>query len=66
MLLNEVDTMPGFAPRQRLREALGNQGRAVTRLCELAIERHAHERTYRFGGRAYMASMWKCIMVVRA
>ena len=38
----------------------------VTRLCELAIERHAHERTYRFGGRAYIASMWKCIMVVRA
>ena len=52
VLLNELNTMPGFTSTSvyaKLWEATGvPYDELVTRLCELAIERHAHERTFRF------------------
>ena len=52
VLLNELNTMPGFTTTSvyaKLWEASGVPYRElVTRLCELAIERHARERAYRF------------------
>jgi D-alanine-D-alanine ligase len=51
-LVNELNTMPGFTATSvyaKLWEASGlPYGELVTRLCELAIERHEHERGYRF------------------
>jgi D-alanine-D-alanine ligase len=52
VLLNELNTMPGFTTTSvyaKLWEASGAlYGEVVTRLCELAIERHEQERSYRF------------------
>jgi D-alanine-D-alanine ligase len=52
VLLNELNTMPGFTTTSvyaKLWEASGvPYDELVTRLCELAIERHAHERSFRF------------------
>ena len=52
VLLNELNTMPGFTTTSvyaKLWEASGvPYDELVTRLCELAIERHALERSYRF------------------
>jgi len=52
VLLNELNTMPGFTTTSvyaKLWEAGGMAYEdVVTRLCELAIERHAQERSYRF------------------
>jgi D-alanine-D-alanine ligase len=52
VLLNELNTMPGFTTTSvyaKLWEASGlSYEELVTRLCELAIERHAHERAHRF------------------
>jgi D-alanine-D-alanine ligase len=52
VLLNELNTMPGFTTTSvyaKLWEASGvPYGEVVTRLCELAIERHEQERPYRF------------------
>ena len=52
VLLNELNTMPGFTPTSvyaKLWEASGVPDPAlVDRLCELAVERHARERVYRF------------------
>jgi D-alanine-D-alanine ligase len=51
VLLNELNTMPGFTTTSvyaKLWEASGlPYDELVTRLCELAIERHARERAYR-------------------
>jgi D-alanine-D-alanine ligase len=51
-LVNELNTMPGFTATSvysKLWEASGlPYGDLVTRLCELAIERHERERGYRF------------------
>ncbi len=51
VLLNELNTMPGFTPTSvyaKLWDAGGMPyPELVERLCELAIERHAQERTYR-------------------
>ena len=52
VLLNELNTMPGFTTTSvyaKLWEASGlAYEELVARLCELAIERHAQERAYRF------------------
>ena len=52
VLLNELNTMPGFTATSvyaKLWEASGlPYEELVTRLCELAAERHAEERAYRF------------------
>lgn len=52
VLLNELNTMPGFTTTSvygKLWEASGLAYEAlVTRLCELGIERHARERAFRF------------------
>jgi D-alanine-D-alanine ligase len=52
VLLNELNTMPGFTATSvyaKLWEASGlPYEELVTRLCELALERHADERAYRF------------------
>jgi len=52
VLLNELNTMPGFTPTSvyaKLWEASGlPYAQLVERLCELALERHALERSYRF------------------
>ena len=52
VLLNELNTMPGFTPTSvyaKLWEASGlPYEQLVTRLCELALERFADERAYRF------------------
>ncbi|MDP2709925.1 MAG: D-alanine--D-alanine ligase family protein [Solirubrobacteraceae bacterium] len=52
VLLNELNTMPGFTPTSvyaKLWEASGlAYEELVQRLCALAIERHAEERSYRF------------------
>jgi D-alanine-D-alanine ligase len=52
VLLNEVNTMPGFTQTSvyaKLWEAGGvPYPELVTRLCALAVERHADERRYRF------------------
>jgi D-alanine-D-alanine ligase len=52
VLLNELNTMPGFTKTSvygKLWEASGMAYEdVVTRLCELAIERHASERAYRY------------------
>jgi D-alanine-D-alanine ligase len=51
VLLNELNTMPGFTATSvyaKLWEAGGlPYDELVTRLCELALERHAEERAYR-------------------
>jgi D-alanine-D-alanine ligase len=52
VLLNELNTMPGFTATSvyaKLWEATGlPYEQLVTRLCELALERHAQEREYLF------------------
>jgi D-alanine-D-alanine ligase len=52
VLLNELNTMPGFTTTSvyaKLWQASGMPYEdVVTRLCELAVERHAQERAYRF------------------
>ena len=52
VLLNELNTMPGFTPTSvyaRLWEASGlAYAELVERLCTLALERHSEERAYRF------------------
>jgi D-alanine-D-alanine ligase len=52
VLLNELNTMPGFTPTSvyaKLWEASGlPYEQLVTRLCELALERFEDERAYRF------------------
>jgi D-alanine-D-alanine ligase len=52
VLLNELNTMPGFTPTSvyaKLWEVSGlPYPQLVQRLCELALERHAEERGYRF------------------
>ncbi len=52
VLLNELNTMPGFTPTSvyaKLWEASGlPYAELVERLCRLALERQAEERTYRF------------------
>jgi len=52
VLLNELNTMPGFTPTSvyaKLWEVSGlGYAELVERLCTLAIERHADERSYRF------------------
>lgn len=52
VLLNELNTMPGFTTTSvyaKLWEASGvPYDELVTRLCELAIQRYAQERAYRF------------------
>jgi D-alanine-D-alanine ligase len=52
VLLNELNTMPGFTPTSvyaKLWEASGlPYPQLVERLCELALERHALERSYQF------------------
>lgn len=51
-LVNELNTMPGFTATSvysKLWEASGlSYGELVTRLCELAMQRHERERGYRF------------------
>jgi D-alanine-D-alanine ligase len=52
VLLNELNTMPGFTPTSvyaKLWEASGvPYAELVERLCALALERFADERSYRF------------------
>ena len=52
VLLNELNTMPGFTPTSvyaKLWEASGLEyAELVTRLCELGMQRFAEERAYRF------------------
>jgi len=52
VLLNELNTMPGFTPTSvyaKLWEISGlPYPQLVERLCELALERHAEERGYTF------------------
>ena len=52
VLVNELNTMPGFTADERLPEAVRGVGprlpRPAVRLVELAIERHQRERAYRF------------------
>jgi D-alanine-D-alanine ligase len=52
VLLNELNTMPGFTTTSvyaKLWEASGlPYEQLVSRLCELALERYAEERSYRF------------------
>jgi D-alanine-D-alanine ligase len=52
VLLNELNTMPGFTATSvyaKLWDASGLRYEdLVERLCELALERHARERSYRF------------------
>jgi D-alanine-D-alanine ligase len=52
VLLNELNTMPGFTATSVYAKLWAAGGLAyeelVTRLCELARERHAEERAYRF------------------
>jgi D-alanine-D-alanine ligase len=52
VLLNELNTMPGFTPTSvyaKLWEASAlPYAQLVDRLCELALERHELERSYRF------------------
>jgi D-alanine-D-alanine ligase len=52
VLLNELNTMPGFTATSvyaKLWEAAGvPYEELVTRLCELALQRHAEERAHRF------------------
>ncbi len=52
VLLNELNTMPGFTPTSVYAKLWAAGGmrypELVERLCELALERHALERSYRF------------------
>jgi D-alanine-D-alanine ligase len=52
VLLNELNTMPGFTPTSvyaKLIEASGiSYGELVDRLCRLALERHETQRGYRY------------------
>ncbi len=52
VLLNELNTMPGFTTTSVYAKLWGASGLAyealVTELCELALARHADERSYRF------------------
>jgi D-alanine-D-alanine ligase len=51
VLVNELNTMPGQTPTSVYAKLFAASGIAyeelVERLCELAIDRHAHERAYR-------------------
>jgi D-alanine-D-alanine ligase len=51
VLLNELNTMPGFTPTSVYAKLLEASGvpypRLLDRLCRLALERHEHERAYR-------------------
>jgi D-alanine-D-alanine ligase len=52
VLLNELNTMPGFTATSVYAKLWAATGLAyeelVERLCALALERHARERSYRF------------------
>ena len=52
VLLNELNTMPGFTPTSVYAKLWAASGlpypELVERLCELALERHARERSLRF------------------
>jgi D-alanine-D-alanine ligase len=52
VLLNELNTMPGFTPTSVYAKLWAASGlpyaQLVDRLCELAIERHELERSYRY------------------
>jgi D-alanine-D-alanine ligase len=52
VLLNELNTMPGFTPTSVYAKLWAADGlpypELVSQLCELALERHATERGYRF------------------
>jgi D-alanine-D-alanine ligase len=52
VLLNELNTMPGFTSTSVYAKLWETSGlpyeELVTRLCELALQRHAEERAYRF------------------
>jgi D-alanine-D-alanine ligase len=52
VLVNELNTMPGFTPTSVYAKLLAASGVAypqlVDRLCRLALERHERERTYRY------------------
>ena len=52
VLLNELNTMPGFTADERLRQALGAQRRALPRAVRpavrIAVERFERERLHRF------------------
>ena len=52
VLVNELNTMPGFTPTSvyaKLWEASGlPYAELVDRLCAIALERHARERAYRY------------------
>jgi D-alanine-D-alanine ligase len=52
VLLNELNTMPGFTATSVYAKLWAASGLAyeelVERLCTLALERHARERSYRF------------------
>ena len=51
VLLNELNTMPGFTPTSVYAKLWETGGvpydEVVTRLCELGVQRHAQERSYR-------------------
>jgi len=52
VLLNELNTMPGFTPTSVYAKLWAADGlpyaQLVERLCELALERYAEERSYRY------------------
>jgi len=52
VLVNELNTMPGFTPTSVYSKLMRASGIAypqlVDRLCRLALERHARRRTYRY------------------
>jgi D-alanine-D-alanine ligase len=52
VLLNELNTMPGFTPTSVYAKLLGASGvpypRLLERLCRLALERHEQRRSYSF------------------
>jgi D-alanine-D-alanine ligase len=51
VLLNELNTMPGFTPTSVYAKLLAHSGieyaELVERLCRLALERHAESRGHR-------------------
>ena len=52
VLLNELNTMPGFTPTSVYAKLMASRGVAypelVDRLCRLALERHDERRAYRY------------------
>ncbi len=52
VVVNELNTMPGFTPTSVYAKLMGASGIAypqlVDRLCRLALERHARRRSYRY------------------